>query len=76
VRKVVLDARPQLSHRQWWRISPPTTNSETSGAIMGSPQWGQRIDAAKLRIAASFGISLWSCMATGLLVRFPEQLLG
>jgi hypothetical protein len=57
VRKVVLEDRPQSSHCQWWRISPLATYSDISGAIMGSPQCGQRIDAAKELIPAGFGHS-------------------
>ncbi|MHB1207797.1 MAG: hypothetical protein ACYCZX_19695 [Rhodospirillaceae bacterium] len=51
----VEEASPQASHSQWWRISPPSTNSEEIGATIQSPQLGQRVGAAKARIAEIFG---------------------
>jgi hypothetical protein len=53
----VAELLPQESHIQWWRISPVTTNSETTGAIIQSPQSGQGMGAvtaqAADRLAAS-----------------------
>src|ERR1700756_1588398 len=51
---LVEEGSPQDSHSQWCRISPPSTNSEDTGATIQSPHWGQRAGAAKARIAESF----------------------
>ena len=50
----VLEGSPQASHSQWWRISPPSINSDAIGATIRSPQLGQRAGVAKARIAESF----------------------
>ena len=47
----VQELSPQASHSQWWRISPLSTNSDTIGATIQSPQCGQRAGEARLRIA-------------------------
>ena len=58
------EGSPQESHSQWCLISPPSTNSDTKGATIQSPQWGQRTGEAKERIAERFAVSLWSSMAS------------
>jgi hypothetical protein len=50
----VVETSPQASHSQWWRISPPSTNSEWMGATIQSPQTGQRAGEPKGRAVASF----------------------
>jgi hypothetical protein len=50
----VLEGLPQVSHSQWWRISPPSMNSEAIGATIRSPQLGQRAGVVNARIAESF----------------------
>jgi hypothetical protein len=50
----LLENSPQPSHSQWWRISPPSTNSDETGATIQSPQLGQRMGAEKARMAESF----------------------
>jgi hypothetical protein len=37
---VVQEYCPQASHAQWWRISPPSTNSDMRGATIVSAQRG------------------------------------
>jgi hypothetical protein len=49
----VVELPPQVSHSQWCRISPPSMNSDTTGATIQSSQCGQRIGAAQERIPAS-----------------------
>ena len=53
-RMEVLVGRPQASHSQWWRISPPSTNSDEAGATIRSPQWGHRMEVVKARMSESF----------------------
>src|SRR5215471_20843853 len=53
-RMAVLESSPQASHSQWWRISPPSTNSDAIGATSTSSQCGQRTGEAKARVAKCF----------------------
>ena len=60
----VVEDSPQASQSQWWRISPPSTNSDTTGATIQSPQCGQRTGEAKERIPASVAVQVWSCIVS------------
>lgn len=50
----VVEVSPQASHSQWCLISPPSTNSEWTGATIQSLQLGQRVGAENGRGVANF----------------------
>ena len=71
----VVELSPQASHSQWWRISPPSTNSDMTGATIPSPQCGQRVGEEKLRIRGERGRLGRKLHGLGLLMRRPPWLL-